>query len=59
MLRNWKKRTFVQTIFHILTSIVIKNIFVMKHLTDFHRTVKTGVDPHLLVVPSSNPQPCV
>ena len=29
----------------------------MKNLTDFHGTVKTGVDLHLLVVLSSNPLP--
>ena len=43
--------------FNLKSSIIIKNIFVMKNLTDFHRTVKTGVDPHLLVVLSSNPRP--
>ena len=31
----------------------------MKNLTDFRKTVETGVDPHLLVVLSSNPQPCL
>ena len=26
---------------------IIKNIFIMKNLTDFRKTVETGVDPHL------------
>ena len=27
--------------------IVIKNIFIVKNLTDFRKTVETGVDPRL------------
>ena len=26
---------------------IIKNIFIMKNLTDFRKTVETGVDPRL------------
>ena len=29
----------------------------MKHLTDFHKTVETGVDPRLFIVARGNPQP--
>ena len=28
-------------------NVVIKNIFIMKNLTDFRKTVETGVDPRL------------
>ena len=47
--RNWKKKTFVQTIFQISTwnVLFIKNKFLMKNLTDFRKTVETGVDPGL------------
>ena len=47
--RNWKKKTFVQTIFQISTwkVLIIKNKFLMKNLTDFRKTVETGVDPGL------------
>ena len=48
---NWKKKTFVQTIFQILTwkvLLVIKNMFIMKNLTDFRKTMETGVDPRLV-----------
>ena len=31
----------------------------MKNLTDFRKMVETGVNSHLLVVLSSNPQPCL
>ena len=47
---NWKKKTFVQTIFQILTwkvLLIIKNMFIMKNLTDFRKTMETGVDPRL------------
>ena len=47
---NWKKKTFVQTIFQILTwkaLLIIKNMFTMKNLTDFRKTMETGVDPRL------------
>ena len=50
MPRNWKKKTFVQTIFQILTwkvLLIIKNMFTMKNLTDFRKTMETGVDPRL------------
>ena len=43
---NWKKKTFVQTIFE-SPIIIIKNMFIMKNLTDFRKTVETGVDPPL------------
>ena len=43
--------------FQLEKSIIIKNIFIIKSLTDFRKTVETGVDPHLSVVLSSNPQP--
>ena len=26
---------------------IIKNIFILKNVTDVHKTVKTGVDPRL------------
>ena len=29
----------------------------MKNLTDFHKTVETGVDPRLFIVARGNPQP--
>ena len=29
---------------------IIKNIFVMKNVTDFHKTVETGVDPCLSAI---------
>ena len=44
---NWKKKTFVQTIFQILTwkvLLIVKNMFTMKNLTDFRKTMETGVD---------------
>ena len=47
---NWQKKTFVQTIFQILTwkvLLIIKNMFTMKNLTDFRKTMETGVDPRL------------
>ena len=47
---NWKKKRFVQTIFEssiIIIIIIIKNMFIMKNLTDFRKTVETGVDPPL------------
>ena len=49
--RNWKKKTFVQTIFQISTwnVLFIKNKFLMKNLTDFRKTVETGVDPRLFL----------
>ena len=63
MLRNWKKRTLILSRpfsrFQLEKSIIIKNIFIIKSLTDFRKTVETGVDPHLSVVLSSNPQPCL
>ena len=31
----------------ILETFFIKNIFIMKNLTDFRKTVETGVDPRL------------
>ena len=43
---NWKKKTFVQTIFE-SPIIIIKNMFIMKNLTDLRKTVETGVDPPL------------
>ena len=30
---------------------IIKKIFVLKNLTDFRKTVETGVDPRLFVIP--------
>ena len=47
---NWKKKTFVQTTFESsIIIIIIKNMFIMKNLTDFRKTVETGVDPPLLI----------
>ena len=45
---NWKKKTFVQTIFESSIINIIKNMFIMKNLTDFCKTVETGVDPPLI-----------
>ena len=47
---NWKKKTFVQTIFESSIIIIIKNMFIMKNLTDFRKTVETGVDPPLYYI---------
>ena len=44
---NWKKKTYVQTIFESSIIIIIKNMFIMKNLTDFRKMVETGVDPPL------------
>ena len=43
-------KAFVQSIFQISSSKVffIKNIFIMKNLTDFRKTLETGVDPRLI-----------
>ena len=46
---NWKKKTFVQTIFESSIIIIIKNMYIMKNLTDFRKMVETGVDPPLLL----------
>ena len=49
---NWKKKTFVP-VDHFLdfnlesATIIIKNMFIMKNLTDFRKTVETGLDPRL------------
>ena len=51
---NWKKKTFVQTIFESSIITIIKNMFIMKNLTDFRKTVETGVDPPLILI---NKQP--
>ena len=42
-------KAFVQSIFQISTWKVffIKNIFIMKNLTDFRKTLETGPGPHL------------
>ena len=61
---NWQKKTFVQTIFQILTwkvLLIIKNMFTMKNLTDFRKTLETGVDPRLGVIYlclAIDPLPC-
>ena len=45
---NWKKKTFVP-VDHFLdfnlesATIIIKNMFIMKNLTDFRKTVETGL----------------
>ena len=47
---NWKKKTFVQTIFKISTwkvLLLLKYVYV-KNLTHSCKTVETGVDPRLL-----------
>ena len=49
---NWKKKTFVPVDhfpdFNLESAtIIIKNMFIMKNLTDFRKTVETGVNPHL------------
>ena len=42
-------KVFVQSIFQISTWKVffIKNIFIMKYLTDFRKTLETGLGPRL------------
>ena len=50
---NWKKKTFVQTIFESSIIIIIKNMFIMKNLTDFRKTVETGVDQPSLLNPNT------
>ena len=30
-----------------ISTFIIKNVFIMKKVTDLHKTVKTGVDPRL------------
>ena len=49
---NWKKKTFVPVDhfpdFNLESAtIIIKNMFIMKNLTDFRKTVETGLDPRL------------
>ena len=49
---NWKKKTFVPVDhfpdFNLESAtIIIKNMFIMKNLTDFLKTVETGLDPRL------------
>ena len=50
---NWKKKTFVQTIFQISTwkvlLLLLTNMFIMRNLTNFRKTVETGVDPCLQI----------
>ena len=43
-------KAFIQSIFQISSSKVffIKNIFLMKNLTDFRKTLETGLDPRLI-----------
>ena len=36
--------------FNLESVFIFKNIFNMKNVTDFRKTVKTGVDPHLIIV---------
>ena len=54
MPENWKKKTFVP-VDHFLdfnlesSTIIIKNMFIMKNLTDFRKTVETGLDPRLSI----------
>ena len=52
MPRNWKKNTVCPDRFpdfDVESSIIIfiKNMFIMKNLTDLRKTVETGVDPRL------------
>ena len=49
---NWKKKTFVPVDhfpdFNLESATIsIKNTFPMKNLTDFRKTVETGLDPRL------------
>ena len=49
---NWKKKTFVPVDhfrdFNLESAtIIIKNMFIMKNLTDFRKTVETALDPRL------------
>ena len=49
---NWKKKTFVPVDhfpdFNLESATIsIKNTFLMKNLTDFRKTVETGLDPLL------------
>ena len=34
--------------FNLESVFIFKNIFTMKNVTDFRKTVETGVDPHLI-----------
>ena len=40
--------------FNLESVFIFKNIFNMKNVTDFRKTVETGVDPHLLSVGTSD-----
>ena len=58
---NWKKKKIVQTNFQpvnwerfiiiiiiiVIIIIIINNMFIMKNLTYFRKTVETGTDPRL------------
>ena len=47
---NWEKENICADHFpdfNLESSTTIKNIFIMKNLTDFRKTVETGVDPRL------------
>ena len=51
---NWKKKTFVPVDhfpdFNLESATIsIKNTFLMKNLTDFRKTVETGLDPRLSI----------
>ena len=40
--------------FNLESVFIFKNIFNMKNVTDFRKTVETGVDPHLGLMPSAD-----
>ena len=47
---NWKKKRLSRPFSRFQLEklkIIIKNMFVMKNLTDFRKTMETGVDPRL------------
>ena len=50
MLLNCKKENIFPDHFpnfNLGSFIIIKSMFIMKNLTDFRKTVETGVNPHL------------
>ena len=54
MTGNWRKKTLFCPDhfpdFNLESSIIIKNMFIMKQLTDFCKMVKISVDLHLEVM---------
>ena len=58
MLGNCKKENICPDRFpdfNLGSFIIIKSMFIMKNLTDFRKTVETGVNPHLPLVAALSP----